>query len=297
MRASLGSPSRLGAAPTPPAKLRSEFRCDLGTFPAGTLPEPTAWPVWEFTPRTFLPSTTILYFHGGAYVREAVSPHWVLVEQLLRDVPARVVFPRYALAPGTSGGGAGGQDPESAPTPTSAQVTVTTAAALIAEWTRMLGSQEVVVMGDSAGAGLALAAVQHLRDQGSPELPRELVLISPWLDLTMSDPEQAGLERGDPLLARPGLAEAGRIYAGELGTEHPFASPLFGSMADLPPMVVLSSTGDLLLPDSRRLVAAARAAGVKVSYDEQPGLFHDFALLPVPEGARARDLVVAACRT
>ena len=67
-------------------------------------------------------------------------------------------------------------------------------------------------------------------------------------------------------------------------------------MTDLPPLTVLASTGDLLLPDARRLVAAARAAGVDVDYDEQPGLFHDFALLPVPEGGAARAILVAACR-
>lgn len=297
LQRSLGSPPRLGAAPTPPSKLRRDFRCQpQARQPGGGAESWRNWPVWELTPRTFLPTTTVIYFHGGAYVREAISQHWGLVEQLLREVPARVVFPRYPLAPGTHPGPSS-SDPEAAPTPSSAEATVTGAAGLIAHWAAMVGAGEVVVMGDSAGAGLALAAVQHLRDiGGGGGLPRQLVLISPWLDVTMSDPEQAALERGDPILGRAGLAEAGRIYAAELGVEHPFASPLFGSMTDLPPLTVLASTGDLLLPDARRLVAAARAAGVDVDYDEQPGLFHDFALLPVPEGGAARALLVAACR-
>jgi acetyl esterase/lipase len=74
------------------------------------------------------------------------------------------------------------------------------------------GDGGTVLIGDSAGAGLALAAAQRLRDRTGAQ-PSRIVLISPWLDLTMSHPDQAALEADDPVLARPGLLEAGRLRA------------------------------------------------------------------------------------
>lgn len=75
-----------------------------------------------------------------------------------------------------------------------------------------------MLIGDAAGAGLALAAAQRLRDRTGAQ-PSRIVLISPWLDLTMSHPDQPAIEAADPFQARSGLLEAGRLYAGTLATD------------------------------------------------------------------------------
>ncbi|WP_245324461.1 alpha/beta hydrolase fold domain-containing protein [Bradyrhizobium sp. AT1] len=166
-----------------------------------------------------------------------------------------------------------------------------------AELLRMLledaGTAKVTVVGNSAGAGLALAACQWLRDRGHRQ-PARLVLISPAADASVSRPEQMEIAKRDPIQDIPGIVEAGRLYAGELDVGHPFVSPLNGAFRFLAPMTIFSGTRDLLYPDSVDLAARARAVGVPVELHllrDQP---HNYALMPTPEGRQARALIMRA---
>jgi len=226
-----------------------------------TLDESSGWPVYRVDTGA---QHEVVYIHGGSYLNEIVRQHWQFIGYVARRAPANVTVPIYPLAPlGT------------------AETNVPAMAELIAEVvSRTSGPRRVTLIGDSAGGGLALAATQLLRDTSRP-LPHALVLIAPWLDLTMSHPDQPRLTRVDPMLDLPGLAEAGRIYAGELGVEHPFGSPLRGDLAGLPPIAVYTGTRDILHPDS---LALARYAEVHVGQ----GMPHVYPLLPMSEGAAAQ---------
>ncbi|MEU9143287.1 alpha/beta hydrolase [Streptomyces sp. NPDC048349] len=238
-----------------------------------------AWPVYEVSPRGSEPAARVLYLHGGSYINELVRPHWAMVRTLVTQAQARVVVPAYVLAPrGT------------------ADRTVPAAADLLSGLIASGGAGGTVLIGDSAGAGLALAAAQRLRDRNGAQ-PSRIVLISPWLDVTMSHPDQAGIEADDPLLARPGLREAGRLYAGTLNADDPQVSPLHGTFAGLAPLTVFAGTRDVLVTDSRELVRRARAAGADVEFHEEAGLPHGYPLLPVPEGRAARDRIVELIRS
>ncbi|MEU2390968.1 alpha/beta hydrolase fold domain-containing protein [Streptomyces sp. NPDC007369] len=237
-----------------------------------------AWPVYDVSPRGAEPAARVLYVHGGGYIHELVRPHWAMIRTLVTQAQARVVVPAYILAPrGT------------------ADRTVPVAADLLSGLIEGGGAGGTVLIGDSAGAGLALAAAQRLRDRTGAQ-PSRIVLISPWLDLTMSHPDQAALEADDPVLARPGLLEAGRLYAGTLAADDPRVSPLHGSFAGLAPLTVFTGTRDVLSPDSRELLRRARGAGAEVEFHEEPGLPHVYPLLPVPEGRAARDRIVELIR-
>ncbi|WP_308379524.1 alpha/beta hydrolase [Streptomyces sp. ISL-43] len=238
-----------------------------------------AWPVYDVSPAGTEPAAQVLYLHGGGYINELVRPHWSLIRTLVTQAHARVVVPAYILAPrGT------------------ADRTVPVAADLLSGLIAGGGAGGTVLIGDSAGAGLALAAAQRLRD-GSGAQPSRIVLISPWLDVSMSHPDQAAIEAGDPMLARPGLREAGRLYAGNLAVDDPRVSPLHGSFAGLAPLTVFTGTRDVLTTDSRELLRRARAAGAEVEFHEEPGLPHVYPLLPVPEGRAARDRIVELIHT
>lgn len=237
-----------------------------------------AWPVYDVSPLGAEPTARVLYVHGGGYINELVRPHWSLIRTLVTEARARVVVPAYILAPrGT------------------ADRTVPVAADLLSGLIASGGAGGTVLIGDSAGAGLALAAAQRLHERTGAQ-PSRIVLISPWLDVTMSHPDQAGIEAGDPMLARPGLREAGRLYAGNLATDDPRVSPLHGSFAGLAPLTVFTGTRDVLTTDSRELLRRARAGGVEVEFHEEPGLPHVYPLLPVPEGKAARDRIVELVR-
>ncbi|WP_371680095.1 alpha/beta hydrolase fold domain-containing protein [Streptomyces sp. NBC_01276] len=233
-----------------------------------------AWPVYDASPRGAEPVARVLYVHGGTFVDELVRPHWSLIRTLVTRAGARVVVPAYVLAPrGT------------------ADRTVPVAADLLSGLIESGGAGGTVLVGDSAGAGLALAAAQRLRERTGAQ-PSRIVLISPWLDVSMSHPGQAAIEPADPVLTRAGLAEAGRLYAGTLPFDDPRVSPLHGSFEGLAPLTVFTGTRDVLSTDSRELLRRARAAGVEVEWHEEPGLPHGYPLLPVPEGRAARERIV-----
>lgn len=145
------------------------------------------------------------------------------------------------------------------------------------------GERPAVLVGDSAGGGLALALAQDLA--GSNDPPAALVPMAPWADVT-NPPLQPDVE-DDPSLSSPGLRQCGLLRAGDDVPGHPAASPLNAGMAGLPPTLVLSGTRDILFPQAVALVAAMKDAGVPVEHEIQAGLLHVYPLLPVPEARHA----------
>ncbi|MQY24186.1 alpha/beta hydrolase fold domain-containing protein [Nocardia macrotermitis] len=237
-----------------------------------------SWPVYRVTPNAVAADATVVFMHGGGFIGEVKRPHWSFVRTLNISVPAECVMPVYPLVPHAH-----------------AIEMVATAAEVLARTIERRGAEKTVVMGNSAGAGLALAATQALLSRGEP-LPARVVLISPWLDLSLSDPGLGALAEVDPFHQRPGLVEIGRLYADELDTRDPRVSPLFGLVAGLPPLTVFCGTREMALADARTLVARARTEGVDVDYHEGRGLVHNYALMPTPEGHAATGVIIDACR-
>ena len=215
----------------------------------------------------------VVFLHGGGYFQELAPAHWRFIEELVASAPVRCIVPIFPLAP---------------------QITAQDVVPAIGEFLRQVadevGAEKITVIANSSGAGLGLAATQWLRDSRLP-LPRSLVLISPWLDASVSRREQAALAKVDPLLDVPGLVEAGRLHAGALSVRHPFVSPLNGDLRRLPAMTVFAGTLDLLYPDSVELARKAAAAGVQVDLHLRDGLPHNYAFMPTPEGRQARAMI------
>ena len=150
--------------------------------------------------------------------------------------------------------------------------------------------EDVVVAGDSAGGGLALALAQRLRATGTPQ-PRALVLLSPWTDLGNSGDSHRALADIDPVLAYdPGLRLSAAAYAPG-AEDHPDASPLLADYdAGFPPTLIVCGSREILLSDSLRLHRRLRAAGATAEIDVHDGLFHSFTTVAPksPEAAEAR---------
>jgi acetyl esterase/lipase len=143
----------------------------------------------------------------------------------------------------------------------------------------------VALVGDSAGGGLAVGIAQTVARRPGPQ-PTHLVVFAPWVDLAGRTPGTLEAARADPWLTLSKL----RLYGSWWGAGDPpaaEASPLDGDLSGLPLTLVMCGTRDLLLPQSRALVAGARAAGSPVTYVEEPGLLHVYPLLPIPEARRA----------
>jgi acetyl esterase/lipase len=247
------------AGSVPPRELRRFFRIDERSC-AGR-------PLFTLSPRRRAATVLVLYLHGGAYVYEISDGQWAMLGNILRRANAECAVPLYPLAPEH-------RFPAALECALEAYRGVRASAR----------GRPVVVLGDSAGGGLALALDRALRANGEPQ-PDGLALISPWLDATCADPWQERAAHVDPLLAIPGLREAGRLYAGDLSPADPRVSPLFGDLGRLPPTLVVTGTHDLLNADARRLHALAKSSTLTTS--EYAGALHVFPKTSIPEAKRA----------
>lgn len=151
------------------------------------------------------------------------------------------------------------------------------------------GGGQIILAGDSAGGGLALALSMYLRDRGLP-LPKCMVLMSPWTDLTASGESYTDNYEKDPLF---GNTRESMIYNGEYVADHdpedPYVSPLFGDFAGLPPMLFQVGSIEMLLSDTLSAAGKAREAGCEVEQTTYEGMFHVFqmGLLKLPESEEA----------
>ena len=150
-----------------------------------------------------------------------------------------------------------------------------------------------MLAGDSAGGGLALGLAQDLLADGAP-LPERLVLLSPWLDLTLSNPAIPEYERRDPWLAKAGLVEAGLVWAGGDDPTAPRLSPRNGALTGLPRVALFVGTREIAYPDVADLGRSAAEAGVEVDLTVAEGAVHVYPLVPAPEGTEGARGVVAA---
>jgi acetyl esterase/lipase len=246
----------------------------LGRGVEVTLKSVAGWPVYYTAPSANPDvGNYVLFLHGGGYINEIVRAHWRFVGYVTREAGVRCVVPIYPLAPrGT------------------AKDVVPATGELLRKLLEEAGPSRVTVIGNSAGAGLGLAAAQWLRDCGYRQ-PNELVLISPGLDASVS-PEQVAIAVNDPVQDIPGIVEAVRLYAGDLDVTHPYVSPLNGDFRGLAPMIVFSGTLDLLYPDSVDLAAKARAAGVPIEFHLRKGQPHNYPVMPTPEGREALAIIL-----
>jgi epsilon-lactone hydrolase len=205
---------------------------------------------------------TVIHFHGGGYCLGSARTAKSWAAHLSAQAGCRVVLPEYRLAP-------------EHPHPAALADARAVASALLRE----AAPGSVVVSGDSAGGGLALALLLSLRDEGQ-DLPAGCILLSPWLDLGRDRRAPADLVRRDVLLSPDWLDACARAYADPPAWADHLVSPLRAAHSGLPPLLIQAATSELLAPDAALLAASASAAGVDVTYSLWPGLWHDFVLQP-----------------
>lgn len=207
----------------------------------------------------------VVAIHGGAFIFPPSIFHWLNYTVMAHQTGATFEVPIYPLL--QQGGTAG--------------TVVPTMANFISSQVTQYGSSNVSVIGDSAGGNLALAAVE-LMVANNQTVPSAMVLLSPWLDLTMTNPNIAFVQ--DPLLPVLPAQLIGKAWAGGLPVTNPMVSPLYGSLSGLPPTYFYTGNLDILSPDV--LVIQQRAlntVGSQFYYMMANGMIHDFVIL-TPDG-------------
>jgi epsilon-lactone hydrolase len=218
----------------------------------------------------------LLFLHGGGYEFGSLRSDGELAARLGRVSGMRVLFPEYRLAPEH---------------PFPAAIDDVQAAWHWLRTDQNLRARSIAVAGDSAGGGLTVALLVATRDAGEA-LPAAAALMSPTVDLTSSGASMTERADQDPISTPAMLRQFAADYLAGADPETALASPLFASLAGLPPLLIQVGTADLLLSDSERLATAAAEAGVDVTLEIAEDLPHVYQIMHgTPEAAEASERI------
>ncbi len=233
--------------------------------------------IWTISPQNAI-NKYFFFIHGGAYVTNYSGWHWEFFGKLIERTGRSIVTPDYPLTPEHQ----------------FQEITDMVYATLV-HLINQVGASNVILIGDSAGGGMALALSQKLRDEKG-EQPSQIILLSPWLDVTMSNPEIEEVDKYDPILSISRSIECGKAYAGNADRTNYLVSPIFGNFKNLAPIVVFTGTHDTLFPDCKKLNQIAKEESIELTYCEYKDMLHVWLMLPIPEADEALDELVNLLR-
>lgn len=239
------------------------IRWDIGDIPA-------EWFHHESSPE----DAVAIYFHGGAYISGSLTSSRVLAVDFVQALQMNVLSFEYRLAP---------EHPFPAALDDAMKVYKTVLGLGVSP-------ERITFIGDSAGGGLLCAAAIRSRDEGLP-LPSSLVMISPWVNLTLSGRTYETMRDKEPLLTIAKLERAVECYTGNKDLKNPYISPVFGDFKGIPPTLIHVGTHELLLDDARTLSTNMARDGVDVTLDEWEGMWHVWHTFDVPETAVALERI------
>lgn len=213
--------------------------------------------VFVLTPKTEKSNKVILYLHGGAYVGKIEQEHWLFFNEIIKDTNATIIVPDYPLAPQYNY-----EDAFNMVLP------------LYEKILKKVKQENLILMGDSAGAGMSLSLVQKIAEDKLVQ-PSKTILISPWLDVTMSNKEIDKVQKRDTKLNKNILKIVGIVYAKtEENTTNYLVSPIYGKLEKLKNIVVYTGTNDILNPDVH--ILEQKLDGIKIN--EYEGAIHNWIL-------------------
>ncbi|MCM1145478.1 MAG: alpha/beta hydrolase [Blautia sp.] len=227
---------------------------------------------WISVNRAHMKKYMILYCHGGGYSTGSSIYARTLTTKLASSTSMDVICFDYRLAP-------------EHPYPSALEDAVK-----VWDYLMLLGygARDIIIAGDSAGGNLALALVLKLKQEGRL-LPRGVILMSPWTDLTVSGESHVSKAAFDPVLNADYLQEMIANYASDKDLQDPLISPLFGDYAGFPPTYIQAGDNEILLSDSLMLHTRLMKANVSVKMDIFPGMWHVFQMSPFKTAYEAMD--------
>ncbi|RLU02787.1 MAG: alpha/beta hydrolase [Ketobacter sp.] len=235
--------------------------------------------IWLLGPRTRPAKTWIFYIHGGAFVDGVMPAHWQFLGRLVKDVDALIAIPDYPLTPKAN-----------------AQQTMKALIDGYHFFQQHSHPQTVICMGDSSGGGMSVVLSQQLTGH-QQKGPSQLILLSPWLDISLKNPAIEAADRIDPMLGLAGLKSTAGWYSKDLGLEHPLANPMHGNLGRLPPVTLFIGSHDLLQPDCELFRDKLLAAGVEIDYRNFDKMLHIWMFLPVKEAKQVHQEIAAKLRS
>lgn len=212
----------------------------------------------------------IFYFHGGGYVGQIKQLHWQIVENILSKINCEIVVVDYPLYP---------------------EYSCIDTFNMVKEAYISINDKddikETILMGDSAGGGLALALAQYIKNENFKIQPSKIILLSPWLDVSMADNISDDRKADDLILEWDTLKMIGKGYAGDLGVYDYRCSPIYGDSSSIENVAIFTGTSDILNVQSKKFKDILNSNGQKVSYYEYKNMQHVWIAFSAPESNKA----------
>ena len=216
---------------------------------------------------------TVFYVHGGAYFMDITRAHWKLLKKIVEQTDSQLIVPAYRLVPFAT-----------------YREAFNLIVPLYREYCEKNTDKKIILMGDSAGGGLSLALTEYFKAEGI-RLPDELILLSPWVDVSMENEKIKEYEDVDPFLSVEPLATCGKQWKGDLDVHDWHVSPIFGDLKEIKNVTVFVGTDGILYPDITKCFGL---------FDENPSneliigeeMNHVYPLFPIPEARPAVEKIM-----
>ena len=218
----------------------------------------------------------ILYLHGGAFIYPPVFFHWRFLHDIALRTHCDALMPVYPKSPEYD-----------------CEYSVKTLLEYYQSLSESKRYDEIHLVGDSAGACLCLVVAQEAHKNGWQK-PATATLLSPCVDLSHTkEKEMQALQEKDNMLQYDRIVILNAIWQGQLPATHPWVSPVFGDLGCIDNLSVYYGSDEILQPDDLFLKAMYEKAGKSGNFQEYEGMFHTFAMFPIPEGFRATNKIAA----
>ena len=217
--------------------------------------------------------TLIIYLHGGAYVSEMLPFHWMMLDKLTRMIDAAFIIPDYPLAPYSD-----------------FRECYDKMTVFYRKCLQYYSDRRIILMGDSAGGGLAMGLTMYWGQLGLRK-PDSLILLSPWVDLNMDNPDIRNYLKDDPMLKPDELKIDALFWAGTEDMHDYRLSPIYGDMSQFNDVTIFAGTSEIFFPDLLKTHQLLDAAGVKNTFIVGEGLYHVYPAFPIPEADEAIETI------
>ena len=216
---------------------------------------------------------TVFYLHGGAYFMDFTLSHWNLINKLIDRTDAQVIAPAYRLLPFATW-----------------REAFDLIVPLYRDYCESHPDQKIVLMGDSAGGGLSAALAEQFKEDGI-RLPDELILLSPWVDLSMENEQMKEYEARDPFLSKSHLIICADYWKGDLDIHNWRVSPIYGDVKGIRNATVFVGTCELFYPDVTKFFGMLDKdlSNELIVGDE---MNHVYPLFPIKEAAPAVEKII-----
>ena len=210
----------------------------------------------------------LVFIHGGAFISGPAQHHWDAIKEIASKTNLTIWMCNYPKAP------------EHTIKEISRNIDAIYNSAL-----KEFKAHDIILLGDSVGGTLITALTQRLIVENK-ELPDKLMLVSPVMDASMSNPEIDIVDKKDPMLSKVGLLSAKKMCVGDVDLKDMMISPLYGSFNNFPKTVLFLAENDITYPDQKILVNKLRESNTEVTIVEGANMPHIWPFLPVMKEAK-----------